>query len=259
MDSDLALFSSMKLFDSHLHIIEPDFPLVSNNGFLPDIFTCADYVKRMARYNLAGGAIVSGSFQAFDQTYLIAALKQLGPSFVGVTQLPSSVTDEELIRLNSYGVRAIRFNLKRGGSEGIRHLESMARRVYDVVGWHIELYVDSSELSDIQQLLVSLPSVSIDHLGLSTEGFSTLLKLAEKNIRIKATGFSRGDLDIPQALRELHSANPYSLMFGTDLPSTRAPEPYTDNDFSLVFDTLGEHNAKRVFYDNAANFYRLRL
>ena len=35
-----------------------------------------------------GGAVVSGSFQGFDQSYLLDALDQLGPSFVGVTQLP---------------------------------------------------------------------------------------------------------------------------------------------------------------------------
>lgn len=46
-------------------------------------------------------------------------------------------------------------------------------------------------------------------------------------------------------------------MFGTDLPSTRAPRPYSDNDFALVADTLGEQNAQKVFYQNALEFYRL--
>ena len=58
-----------KLFDSHFHIIDPRFPVVKNNGFLPQPFTCKDYSRRLGDYQLAGGTIVSGSFQAFDQRY----------------------------------------------------------------------------------------------------------------------------------------------------------------------------------------------
>jgi predicted TIM-barrel fold metal-dependent hydrolase len=248
----------LKLFDAHFHIIDGRFPLVSNNGFIPEQFTCANYLERMRDYNLLGGAVVSGSFQAFDQSYLIATLKQLGPSFAGVTQLPEAVSDRELLRLNSLGVRALRFNFMRGSSESIRNLDRMARRVDEVVGWHVELYADSRELKELYRVLISLPSVSIDHLGLSSEGFSTIIKLAERGVRVKATGFGRGDLDIKSALRDLYSANPGSLMFGTDLPSTRATRPYTDEDFALVLDTLGTVGAKRVFYDNAAGFYGLQ-
>jgi hypothetical protein len=45
-------------------------------------------------------------------------------------------------------------------------------------------------------------------------------------------------------------------MFGTDLPSTRAPRPYQDDDYTLVLETLGEEKAVNVFYKNAIEFYR---
>jgi len=48
---------------------------------------------------------------------------------VGVTQLPATVGEEEILRLNAAGVRAVRFNLKRGGSEGVEHIESFAKKV----------------------------------------------------------------------------------------------------------------------------------
>jgi predicted TIM-barrel fold metal-dependent hydrolase len=158
--------------------------------------------------------------------------------------------------LDTAGVRAVRFNVKRGGSEDVRHLENFARRVHELVGWHTELYIDSAELADLFETVVSLPAVSIDHLGLSQAGFSTLLKLAEKGVRVKATGFGRVDFDVRPALRELYSANRRALMFGTDLPSTRAPRPYQDDDYTLVLETLGEENAANVFYKNAIEFYR---
>ncbi len=243
------------LFDSHFHIIDRRFPLTPNQGYLPDDLTCCDYRAQMAKYDLRGGAIVSGSFQAFDQSYLLDALHTLGPLFVGVTQLPATVSDQEILDLDSAGVRAVRFNLKRGGSEDVRHLDAMARRVYELVGWHVELYVDARELEGLFETLVALPAVSIDHLGLSKDGFGTLLKLAEKGVRVKATGFGRVDFDVPTALKEIHAANPQALMFGTDLPSTRAPRPYSDEDFLLVVETLGDKAARAVFHDNAVKFY----
>jgi hypothetical protein len=92
---------------------------------------------------------------------LVEALGQLGPTYVGVIQLPVSVSDKELLKLNQAGIRALRFNLKRGGSEGLRHLDTLARRVHEVVGWHAELHVDSQELSTIYETLIELPAVSI--------------------------------------------------------------------------------------------------
>ncbi|HKY08891.1 MAG TPA: amidohydrolase family protein, partial [Candidatus Binatia bacterium] len=84
----------------------------------------------------------------------------------------------------------------------------------------------------------------------------TLVKLAEKGVRVKATGFGRVDFDVAPALTELYAANPRALMFGTDLPSTRAPRPYQDADYELVLETLGEEKAADVFYKNAIEFYR---
>ncbi|MBQ0711800.1 MAG: 2-pyrone-4,6-dicarboxylate hydrolase, partial [Porticoccus sp.] len=116
------MLNQFEIFDSHFHIIDHQFPLAPNNGYLPTEFSHNDYLDRMKPYDLCGGAIVSGSFQAFDQSYLVNALNQLGPAFVGVTQLPVTVSDDDIIQLDHAGVRAVRFNLKRGGSENLRHL-----------------------------------------------------------------------------------------------------------------------------------------
>lgn len=255
--SDTQQLKRFPLFDSHFHIIDRRFPLTPNNGYLPDDLTCVEYLTRTSCYDLRGGAVVSGSFQAFDQGYLLDALMTMGPGFVGVTQLPATASDTEILQLDRAGVRAVRFNLKRGGSEEAGHLDAMAHRVYEVAGWHVELYVDSRELEGLFKTLVTLPAVSIDHLGLAQEGFKTVLKLAERGVRVKATGFGRVDFDVAAAIRQLYAANPQALMFGTDLPSTRAPRPYVDDDFLLVADMLGEQAAQAVFYDNAVKFYRI--
>ena len=183
-----------KYFDCHFHIIDKNFPVVPNQGFMPDAFTSEDYLERVKDIDLCGGAVVSGSFQELDQTYLFHALKVLGPTFVGVTQVPQTISDRELQELNEAGVRAVRFNVKRGGSEDIRHLENFARRVHKLVRWHTELYIDSTDAAGLFDTLVSLPAVSIDHIGLSKAGFPTLLKLVEKGVRGKGNRLRPGRL-----------------------------------------------------------------
>tara|TARA_R110002049_G_scaffold13509_3_gene58751 strand:- start:101380 stop:102282 length:903 start_codon:yes stop_codon:yes gene_type:complete len=250
------LIQKRKLFDAHLHIFDKEFTIVANQGYLPDEFTCDDYLTHMNDYTLCGGVVVSSSFQQYDQTYMVNALNKLGPSFVGVTQLPLTACNEELLKLNRAGVRAVRFNFRRGNSEELRHLDSMARRIYEIAGWHVELYIDASNLAECFQMLVNLPAVSIDHLGLSKHGFPTLIKLAEHGVRVKATGFGRVDFDARTALSELYAANPKSVMFGTDLPSTRASRPFSHDDYKLVLECLDPEQASNVLYKNAIEFYR---
>lgn len=248
----------MKMFDSHLHIINYDFEIKENNGYLPPSYGIEDYQKEVKELDVLGGAIVSGSFQGYDQNYLIDALDKLDGKFVSVTQLPYTVKDDELIRLNNCGVRGLRFNVKRGGSEDLSKLEYLAKRVYEVVGWHTELYIDSKNLPEISTTIKKLPAVSIDHLGLSQEGLSGLLELVDRNVRVKATGFSRGNLDIAKTLKEIYQLNPNALMFGTDLPSTRAPQRFTKDDIKIIEQHFDETECEKIFYKNAMNWYRIQ-
>lgn len=245
----------MRIFDAHFHIIDFDYPIIENQGYLPPHYVVEDYQKETAGLNVLGGAIVSGSFQGFDQEYLLNALKQLGTTFCGVTQLPFAVTDEEIITLHEKGVKALRFNIKRGGSEDLSKLDYFARRVYDLVGWHSELYIDAEELPEIASTIEKLPSVSIDHLGLSEEGLPHLLKLIDKGIHVKATGFGRVELNVEKTLKSIYMTNPDALMFGTDLPSTRAKRPFEYADIELIQHLFDEQATDKILYTNALNWY----
>lgn len=244
-----------RVFDGHLHIIDPRFPLEPNRGYLPAPFTVENYLERTKTLDVVGGAVVSGSFQAFDQGYLNDALERLGSSFVGVTQLPVSVPDEEVLRLHAAGVRAVRFNLYRGGSESLDQLERLAFRVHDLAGWHTELYVDSKDLPELEPRLAALPRVAIDHLGMTRDGSSALLRLVGRGVKVKATGFGRVRLDVSKALREIAAVGPGALIFGTDLPGTRAERPFEEADVDLIVESLGEPLADRVLRENALDVY----
>lgn len=245
----------MRIFDAHFHIINDDFPITENQGYLPPNYEVKDYKSETANLEILGGAIISSSFQGFDQEYLIHTLKEMGSSFCGVTQLPSTVTDSEIVCLHEHGVRGVRFNIKRGGSEDLSQLSYFANRVYDLVGWHSELYINSTSLPEISSMVAKLPAVSIDHLGLSKDGLPHLLKLVEKGVRVKATGFGRVDLDIPHALTSIYAINPNALMFGTDLPSTRAKRRFKYADIELIQQTFDEQAVDNILYANAHQWY----
>lgn len=245
-------------FDSHMHIIDPKFPLVENQGYLPEPFTCEDYQRRTSTFNVVGGAVVSGSFQSFDTTYLTNALQLLGSTFVGVINLNHSTSDEDIVNFDRHGVRAIRFNVKRGGSEQLKDLDYLAKRVHELVGWHVELYIDSKSISEIASTVRHLPAVSIDHLGLSKDGFDVLLSLVEKGVMVKATGFGRIDFDVTEAIRSIISVNPSALMFGTDLLCPRAIRPFEETDLDLLLDAVGDSNlCEKILYRNALDWYRI--
>lgn len=243
------------VFDAHLHIIDPRFPLIENQGFLPDPYTVSNYLYDVDGLGITGGAVVTGSFQGTDQGFLLAALDTLGRGWVGVTVLDPECSDDEIVALNDRGVRAMRFNLKRGETD-VEMLTSQARRVYDLAGWHAELYADASLLLSLEPIVAKLPAVSVDHLGLSAQGLPYLLDLVDRGVRVKATGFGRVDLDIVDTLRRIHGVNPEALMFGTDLPGTRAPRPFSETDIDMISNAVGG-DLPAVLDSNARAWYRV--
>lgn len=245
----------MGVFDCHVHIIDPRFPL-TDHGYVPDPFTVDDYESLVDGLGVTGGAVVTGSFQGTDQTYLLAALDELGPGWVGVTQLPDGATDDEIVALDRAGVRALRFNLRRGHVD-ISSLTEQALHVHDLVGWHSEFYVDGALLRSLEPIMAKLPAVSIDHLGMVAPALPYLLNLVDRGVRVKATGFGRIDADPLETMRRIHAVNPEALMFGTDLPGTRARRPFEPADLDLVADAVGG-DLQAVLFQNARNWYRAR-
>jgi len=247
-----------RVFDSHLHIINPKYPLITNAGYLPPDFIVSDYLDRVASLNISSGVVVSASFQAFDQTYLMNALSLLNKTrseYVGVSQISSDVSDQEIKTLYNNGVRAVRFNLRRGGSASVSELEYMAHRIHELVGWHVELYAGFDALMSLKDTLTRLPSVCIDHLALEKRGHNLLAHLVGRGVKVKATGFGRLDFDPYPCISHLYEINPDSVMFGTDLPSTRADKPFIDKHFYQLLDVLGESAAQKVCWENGRNFY----
>jgi predicted TIM-barrel fold metal-dependent hydrolase len=247
-----------RLFDSHCHIIDHRFPIVANQGYTPPNFPLEDYLAQTKPLGVVAGAVVSGSFQANDQTYLMDILPRLGPSWAGVTQIPNDYPDAEIAKLGKLGVRAVRFNVFRGRIDSVDDIVSLATRCHAVAGWHSEIYADAAALAPHADRLSKLPQLCIDHLGMTQAGVPVLLDLVAAGCKVKATGFGRVKLDVPKTLEQVAAKNPNALVFGTDIPSTRAERPFMAADIELMEKVLGPALAAKAFWDNPLALYKVK-
>lgn len=245
-----------RVFDAHCHIIDPRYPLIPNQGYTPAAFPLQAYLQQAQPLGITSGAVVSGSFQGNDQTYLRALLPQLGPTWVGVTQVAADIADEEIASLAAIGVRALRFNVLRGRIDSVADLVALATRAHQAGGWHAEIYADAAALRPHVAQLSKLPQIVIDHMGMTQAGLPVVMDLVDAGARIKATGFGRVTMDVPRAITRIFERNPDALIFGTDMPSTRAQRPFAPADIDLVRDVLGPQGAEKVLWSNARRLYR---
>ena len=248
-----------RLFDSHCHIIDHRFPIVPNQGYTPPNFPLEDYMAQAKPLGVVAGAVVSGSFQANDQTYLMDLLPKLGTAWVGVTQIPNDYPDAEIAKLGALGVRAVRFNVFRGRIDSVDDIVALATRCHSVAGWHSEIYADAAALKPHVDRLAKLPKFSIDHLGMNEEGLPVLLDLVAAGWKVKATGFGRVKMDVPKVLEAVAKKSPDALVFGTDIPSTRAARPFEAADIDLIERVLGKELARKAFWDNPLALYRVKV
>ena len=247
-----------KLFDAHFHIFSPKYTLRPNNKFTPEYFEVENYRKRMAAVRLVGGTLITSSFQMDDDSYIKPTLKQLGKNYVAVISPPSDLTATNIRRLNSIGVRAIRINLFRSNLLTPRKIKEIADKVNEIAGWHSEFYLDAKQLKQLKPLLINLPCCCIDHLGIEKEALADILQLAACGVYVKASGFGRTNHNIESALHAIWRANPHALLFGSDLPSTRAKRSFSDYDIQLIKDCFDQQAANKIFYENAYRLYKIK-
>jgi len=262
--------------DAHLHVVDPRFPVHANQGFTPGAYPAGQYLAEAgpllagAGMRLTGAVVVAGSFQGTGQDHLTTAVADLAAVLgagrvAAVAQLPPDTGDGEILTLDGLGVRALRANLVRReaadtASGGLPGLLALAGRARALAGWHLELYVRAQELPP---LLRDLPAgldpraLVVDHLVLTAAGLDALIGLAGEGARVKATGFSRTDLDVPAALRAVHRRSPGALVAGTDLPGTRAPRRFGPADLAVLTSTFDGCDLRRVLSRNAEALYRL--
>ena len=109
--------------------------------------------------------------------------------------------------------------------------------MYELAGWHAEVY--ATDLPAHEARLRTLPRLVIDHMGMNPEGLAAAVRLGASS---RATPRFEGDL---------RAVPSNKLLFGTDLPGTRARRRFDPADVERVAAI-----APAALADNARAWYR---
>ena len=111
--------------------------------------------------------IVQATCHGADNRALVDALESSNGMARGVATVKRDVTDEELARLHTAGVRGVRFNFVKRLVDAlpVDSLVEIAGRI-QTLGWHIVIYFEAQELPELYDFFTGLPTtVVVDHMG----------------------------------------------------------------------------------------------
>ncbi|MFD1485900.1 amidohydrolase family protein [Lacticaseibacillus baoqingensis] len=252
-----------KIFDAHFHIIERPFSINARKVPPRKSYLVGRYLKECHSLPLdfVGGAVVSSAFHGDDQWYLMGILPQLGKRYVGITQIPNTFTDDEIMALDEMGIRGIRFDLSRVGKNSLTEIETLANRVYSLAKWSTEFYSPGSQVDpELETLILKLPKVSVYFPNTVCLSLIRLRQYLAHGVRLKVTGLSHAVNQKNQmkiVLPLLYRENPQGLMFGTELPETQADNCFSMADIYRIQEALSYDSeaVDNVLYRNAQKWY----
>lgn len=262
--------------DAHFHIYDSRFPAAPNASLIPPDASLADYAKLRDRLGFQRSVVVQPSTYGTDNSCLLEALAELGDSARGIAVVDTSVTDDELQRLDAGGVRGIRFNMGRAGATTVEMIEPLSRRGADL-GWHVQLHMRGDDIATHADLLRGLPvTVVFDHLGrlpmpqgMDHPAFTVVRDmLADGRAYTKlsslyqdsASGAEGRYADMGEIARAYIAAAPERVLWASDWPHPSPGPSGIKPDDALLMDLCAEWagddaTRQKLFVDNAATLY----
>ncbi len=184
--------------DAHMHVIGPfdRFPLSPKSKYQPFAASWKEQKEILIdKMRFWGFVVVQATCHGTDNSVVVDALKNMQGRAAGVASIDEDVTTEELRRLDSAGVRGVRFAF-------LPHIASettpaeVIRRIAEKIqpfGWHTDLYFLPDTFSVMEPLIRSLPTpVIIDHMG--RPDVNIPLKENDYFQRLLSLGASRSDI-----------------------------------------------------------------
>ena len=263
--------------DCHHHIYDPvRFPYLPTDVRNQPPATVDCYRLLQKRLGLARNVIVQPSAYGTDNRCTLHALELMGANARGVVVIDNGITDEEMHKMHTLGVRGIRFNIATGGSDDRDMIRALAGRINEL-GWHIQFWMSAKDTLDMEGFLRSLPTpVVFDHRGhlpqpegTNHEAFQAIGRLIDQGRAwVKLSGLyidtkvgNPTYADTVQVGKNYVDYAPERMVWGTDWPhpgifSERKPWP----DDAIMLDLLAEQAPSeeirhRILVDNPAVLY----
>jgi predicted TIM-barrel fold metal-dependent hydrolase len=193
----------------------------------------------------------------------------------GVACVEDAVTDRELERLHTGGIRGIRFNFVKhlGGVPDLAVFYRLLARIKPL-GWHVVLHFDAEDIVSQRELLgrIDVPFI-IDHMGrvkaadgLEQPPFQSLRALYRDNplAWVKVCGAERVScgkrpfLDAVPFAQALIAEDPSRILWGTDWPHPNITKDMpNDGELVNLFAKICPDPAlqQRILVDNPTRMY----
>ena len=222
--------------DCHTHVFG-DYPLFAGRSYTPE-FALPNEMSALHRaLHIERVVIVTPSIYGTDNASTLDGMKARGKSARGVAVIDDRTTEPELDRMHAAGMRGIRLNLNNGprGTETPRQRFEAAVRRMKPRGWHIQMFVGPTVISDIRDLVMASPvPVVFDHFGgasltagVDQPGFSDLIDLVRSGHAYVKISISGPNIGLPfegaaPLAKALIAANRDRVLWGTDWPHPNA-------------------------------------
>lgn len=232
--------------DCHTHVFgDPQrFPFWEGRTYTPEPASVEEMSALHRALRMDRVVIVQPSVYGTDNACTLDALRQLGARARGVAVIDETTSEARLDEMDRGGIRGIRLNLETFGQSDPAAVRQRFHTAVQRIGgrkWHIQMYTRLEVIEGLQNDIQAAPiPVVFDHfggaqarLGPGQAGFGTLLSLVRTGkAYVKLSGAYRISTEGPEfadvtpLAKELISANPHRIFWGSDWPHTdTAPLP----------------------------------
>jgi len=258
--------------DCHMHIYDSRFPVAATATLRPPDAYPSDYRRLQKRIGTMRNVIVQPSTYGTDNRCTLDALDQMSSIARAVAVVDTTVSDQELKRMDALGVRGIRFNLVQAGATTIEMVEPLSKRVNEL-GWHVQIHMLGTQIVQIEDLLQRLPSpIVFDHMGRIPQpagtvhpAFRVIRKLLDKGKTwVKLSGAYQDSkvgpptyADVNELAQAYVQAAPERMLWATDWPH---PTQKVKPDDAVLLDLLiawtpDEPTRRQILVDNPEALY----
>jgi 2-pyrone-4,6-dicarboxylate lactonase len=263
--------------DAHCHVFGPAsrFPYAADRSYTPPDAPVANLRRLHAKLGVSRAVIVHASCHGTDMDVTLDAIASSEGRYRGVACVEDAVTDRELERLHTGGIRGIRFNFVKhlGGVPDLAVFYRLLARIKPL-GWHVVLHFDAEDIVSQSELLgrIDVPFI-IDHMGrvkaadgLEQAPFQSLRSLYRNNplAWIKVCGAERVSsgkrpfLDAVPFAQALIGEDPGRILWGTDWPHPNITKDMpNDGELVNLFAEICPDPAlqRRILVDNPTRMY----
>jgi predicted TIM-barrel fold metal-dependent hydrolase len=184
--------------DTHCHIYEPPeiYPYEGKPWYLPPAIGLDGYIRMMSAIGVERGVFVHAAIFK-DNAVILDAMSAYPGKFRAVAAISESISDAELERLNTAGVRGFRANLVSGKGVQFDAARRLSRRVKEL-GWHAEFLIDAEAFPRMDETFADFPTeVVIDHMGRPLVGLGPYAPGFQSLIRLLKAGRAWSKLSAP--------------------------------------------------------------